>query len=122
MLQKRLARALFSLSLSFSLSLPARASYILYLGLHFGSKKTEFLDKSSKSSNVLAFFFEPKWSPSYIPPLATSYNPPGNLPAREIERAKKAQQEDYPNGIIECGTDALRFALVAYTSQGGGGG
>ena len=27
------------------------------------------------------------------------------------------QQEDFPNGIEECGTDALRFALVAYTSQ-----
>lgn len=28
------------------------------------------------------------------------------------------QQADFPNGIAECGTDALRFALVAYTSQG----
>jgi len=25
---------------------------------------------------------------------------------------------DYPNGIPECGTDALRFALCAYTAQG----
>jgi valyl-tRNA synthetase len=25
---------------------------------------------------------------------------------------------DFPGGIPECGTDALRFALVAYTSQG----
>merc|ERR1712223_960829 len=26
--------------------------------------------------------------------------------------------QDYPNGIPECGTDALRFALCAYTAQG----
>ena len=25
---------------------------------------------------------------------------------------------DYPQGIPECGTDALRFALCSYTSQG----
>lgn len=28
------------------------------------------------------------------------------------------QKADYPNGIPECGTDALRFALCAYTAQG----
>lgn len=28
------------------------------------------------------------------------------------------QKEDYPEGIPECGTDALRFALCAYTAQG----
>ncbi len=28
------------------------------------------------------------------------------------------QKEDYPNGIPECGTDALRFGLCAYTAQG----
>ena len=28
------------------------------------------------------------------------------------------QREDYPTGIPECGTDALRFALCAYTAQG----
>ena len=26
--------------------------------------------------------------------------------------------DHYPNGIPECGTDALRFALCAYTAQG----
>ncbi|CAH1785803.1 unnamed protein product [Owenia fusiformis] len=41
-----------------------------------------------------------------------------NLDPKEIERAKQGQKEDYPNGIPECGTDALRFALCAYTSQG----
>ena len=42
----------------------------------------------------------------------------GNLDDKEIERAKAGQKADYPNGIPECGTDALRFALVSYTSQG----
>ena len=47
----------------------------------------------------------------------------GNLDAKEVEKAKAGQSADYPAGIAECGTDALRFALVAYTSQvrrGGG--
>eukprot|EP00004_Rigifila_ramosa_P025337 TRINITY_DN7561_c0_g1_i1.p1 TRINITY_DN7561_c0_g1~~TRINITY_DN7561_c0_g1_i1.p1 ORF type:complete len:423 (-),score=116.71 TRINITY_DN7561_c0_g1_i1:22-1290(-) len=42
----------------------------------------------------------------------------GNLDPREIEKAKAGQQADFPKGIAECGTDALRFALCAYTSQG----
>ena len=37
---------------------------------------------------------------------------------KEIATAKNGQKRDYPNGIPECGTDALRFALCAYTSQG----
>lgn len=42
----------------------------------------------------------------------------GNLDPREIERAKAGQKEDFPNGIPQCGTDAMRFALLAYTSGG----
>jgi valyl-tRNA synthetase len=42
----------------------------------------------------------------------------GNLDPKEVEKAKQGQSADYPEGIEECGTDALRFALVAYTSQG----
>eukprot|EP00117_Sycon_ciliatum_P046551 scpid27278/ scgid33326/ Valine--tRNA ligase; Valyl-tRNA synthetase len=42
----------------------------------------------------------------------------GNLDPKEVERAIKGQKEDYPSGIPECGTDALRFALCAYTAQG----
>uniref|UniRef100_A0A8C5QQ96 Valine--tRNA ligase n=1 Tax=Leptobrachium leishanense TaxID=445787 RepID=A0A8C5QQ96_9ANUR len=41
-----------------------------------------------------------------------------NLDPAEMERAKQGQKSDYPCGIPECGTDALRFALCAYTSQG----
>ncbi|XP_062978383.1 valine--tRNA ligase [Elgaria multicarinata webbii] len=41
-----------------------------------------------------------------------------NLDPAEIQRAKQGQKADYPSGIPECGTDALRFALCAYTSQG----
>ena len=42
----------------------------------------------------------------------------GNLDRNELKVAKEGQARDYPNGIPECGTDALRFALMAYTSQG----
>ena len=41
-----------------------------------------------------------------------------NLDPKELEKAKKGQKEMFPNGIPECGTDALRFALCAYTAQG----
>lgn len=42
----------------------------------------------------------------------------GNLDPREIEKAKAGQKESYPDGIPQCGTDALRFALCAYTTGG----
>ncbi|KHJ98303.1 hypothetical protein OESDEN_01706 [Oesophagostomum dentatum] len=64
----------------------------------------------------------------------------GNLDAKELAIAQASQVSDYPKlrrgyqplalltsyiplctsnqGIVECGTDALRFALLAYTSQG----
>ncbi|KAL3686885.1 hypothetical protein R1sor_013194 [Riccia sorocarpa] len=41
----------------------------------------------------------------------------GNLDPREVEKAKAGQTLDFPNGIPECGADALRFALIAYTAQ-----
>eukprot|EP00956_Cyclotella_meneghiniana_P010179 scaffold14046_cov76-Cyclotella_meneghiniana.AAC.8 len=42
----------------------------------------------------------------------------GNLPPKEVARAKKDQETDFPDGIPECGSDALRFGLLAYTVQG----
>ncbi|TKR80167.1 hypothetical protein L596_014287 [Steinernema carpocapsae] len=42
----------------------------------------------------------------------------GNLDPKELKVAMAGQKRDYPNGIPECGVDALRFALMAYTSQG----
>ncbi|KAG7277920.1 hypothetical protein CRUP_004699 [Coryphaenoides rupestris] len=41
-----------------------------------------------------------------------------NLDPLEVEKARNGQTSDYPSGIPECGTDALRFALCAYSSQG----
>lgn len=41
-----------------------------------------------------------------------------NLDPREIEKAKAGQKRDYPNGIPECGVDAMRFALCSYVLQG----
>lgn len=42
----------------------------------------------------------------------------GNLPPKEIARAKKNNELEFPDGIPECGSDALRFGLLAYTVQG----
>ncbi|XP_012938411.1 valine--tRNA ligase [Aplysia californica] len=41
-----------------------------------------------------------------------------NLEDKEVKIAIAGQKADYPNGIPECGVDALRFALVAYSAQG----
>ncbi|KAJ2437472.1 valine--tRNA ligase, partial [Coemansia sp. RSA 2337] len=40
-----------------------------------------------------------------------------NLDPREIKKAKIDQSKDYPDGIPECGTDALRFTLCTYNSS-----
>ncbi|KAL6452315.1 VAS1 Valine--tRNA ligase [Candida maltosa Xu316] len=42
----------------------------------------------------------------------------GNLDPRELKKATEGQKISYPNGIPECGTDALRFALCAYSTGG----
>ncbi|KAF9523002.1 tRNA synthetases class I-domain-containing protein [Crepidotus variabilis] len=42
----------------------------------------------------------------------------GNLDEREITKAKAGQKKDFPKGIPQCGTDALRFALCAYSGGG----
>nr|ABF93604.1 Valyl-tRNA synthetase, putative, expressed [Oryza sativa Japonica Group] len=41
----------------------------------------------------------------------------GNLDPNELNIASDGKKKDFPDGIAECGTDALRFALVSYTSQ-----
>lgn len=42
----------------------------------------------------------------------------GNLDQKEVEKATANHTADFPEGIPECGADALRFGLLAYTSQG----
>ncbi|XP_039870439.1 valine--tRNA ligase, mitochondrial isoform X2 [Simochromis diagramma] len=42
----------------------------------------------------------------------------GNLDPREQLVAMEAQRKDFPAGIPECGTDALRFALCSHKMQG----
>ena len=37
----------------------------------------------------------------------------GNLDPKEVELAKEGQKRDFPNGIAECGADALRFTLLS---------
>ncbi|XP_062865966.1 valine--tRNA ligase, mitochondrial [Trichomycterus rosablanca] len=41
-----------------------------------------------------------------------------NLDPHEKAVALEAQKKDFPQGIPECGTDALRFALCSYKAQG----
>lgn len=40
-----------------------------------------------------------------------------NLDPKEIDKAIAGQKGDYPNGIPECGTDAMRFAFCSYNTQ-----
>lgn len=40
-----------------------------------------------------------------------------NLDPKEIVKAKAGQKQDYPEGIPQCGTDALRFALCSYMTH-----
>lgn len=42
----------------------------------------------------------------------------GNLDPREVAKAAEGQRLSYPNGVPQCGTDALRFAMCAYTTGG----
>ena len=42
----------------------------------------------------------------------------GNLPPKEIVKAQAGQAKEYPDGIPECGADAMRMGLLAYTLQG----
>lgn len=42
----------------------------------------------------------------------------GNLDEKELELASKNQSDMFPNGIPECGADALRFSLINYTTGG----
>jgi valyl-tRNA synthetase len=42
----------------------------------------------------------------------------GNLADAEVKKAIAGQKKDFPKGIPQCGSDALRFTLCAYTSAG----
>ncbi len=42
----------------------------------------------------------------------------GNLDPLEVAKAIEGQKRDFPEGISQCGADALRFGLLAYTLQG----
>ncbi|XP_006875744.1 PREDICTED: valine--tRNA ligase, mitochondrial [Chrysochloris asiatica] len=43
----------------------------------------------------------------------------GNLDPSELTIAVAAQRKDFPHGIPECGTDALRFTLCSHGALGG---
>lgn len=42
----------------------------------------------------------------------------GNLDPKELATATKFQNASFPDGIPECGADALRFSLINYTTGG----
>jgi valyl-tRNA synthetase len=42
----------------------------------------------------------------------------GNADEREIEKANAGQKKDFPNGIPQWGTGALRFVFCAYSAGG----
>ncbi|CAD8124442.1 unnamed protein product [Paramecium sonneborni] len=41
----------------------------------------------------------------------------GNLSQEEVERAIDQKKKEFPNGIPECGGDALRFGLLSYLQK-----
>ncbi|KAG2377606.1 hypothetical protein C9374_009122 [Naegleria lovaniensis] len=41
-----------------------------------------------------------------------------NITKQEMKKALQGIQQEFPNGIPQCGTDALRFTLIQYTQQG----
>lgn len=43
----------------------------------------------------------------------------GNLDPKELKNAERYQKTAFPQGIPECGADALRMALIGYTTGGG---
>ena len=43
----------------------------------------------------------------------------GNLAPAEVKKAAVYQKTAFPQGIPECGADALHFSLIAYTTGGG---
>jgi valyl-tRNA synthetase len=43
----------------------------------------------------------------------------GNLHPSEVQKATKYQKSAFPDGIPECGADALRFTMINATTGGG---
>ncbi|KAF2754315.1 valyl-tRNA synthetase [Pseudovirgaria hyperparasitica] len=43
----------------------------------------------------------------------------GNLDPKEVKNAERYQKAAFPQGMPECGADALRFSLIQYTTGGG---
>ncbi|KAL9643801.1 hypothetical protein ABK040_013288 [Willaertia magna] len=41
-----------------------------------------------------------------------------NISKNEMNRAIQGTKQEFPKGIPQCGTDALRFTLIQYTQQG----
>lgn len=40
-----------------------------------------------------------------------------NLAPKEVQKGLKDKEKEFPNGIPPCGSDSLRFALLAYMTQ-----
>lgn len=41
----------------------------------------------------------------------------GNLPENEQKLSVEEKKKEFPDGIPECGSDALRFSLLCYLTQ-----
>ncbi|KAI3427999.1 hypothetical protein D9Q98_006386 [Chlorella vulgaris] len=72
--------------------------------------------KLPPAASALTAFTSPSFK-GRVSIVRTSANGLETVP-EQIKKAASGQRADFPEGIEECGTDALRFALVAYTSQG----
>lgn len=54
----------------------------------------------------------------YLDLMLPKHTKCGNLDPREVKVAQRDLTQEFPQGIPECGTDALRFTLSSYLQQG----
>ena len=79
------------------------------------------------SSRFVRFVFDvfdalPPLSPSLLHAFPTLTLRSSSLPSlrsspQQLEKATKMNESEYPQGIVECGSDALRFGLLAHCGQ-----
>ena len=90
------------------------------VGLHFGSKKkTEFLDKPSKTIDILLVFFELKWSPKHGPTCDGTgiLGKPGGFWCSIFKTENKTKHKVYFLAFNQVDLLSLKSASHAFTQS-----